>query len=617
MKRIAILLYLLSTLLFSQVVETDKNEDNHFKIYSAKVELFNNYKDVKEFIKELDTNLLSYIRDGKLDDKVFNFYYNGNYRGIKYLSHYLQEKLNSKALSLTKKEKLKICNIIKKYNTDSPDGDNCIGNIIYQNSNVAFWNYLPHYIKGYIKEIQNGKNLNLYFYSGIYFLIFFSLAILLIVFIKSILLFFKDIYSLIFIKRPHYESFFWTLAFILISFYLASFDIILLFLLLVLLSFVYLGKKFIPLLIFLILMPLLIEFLSGKYQVYDVKVQPIDKLSLELIHTDILPTRRQLNRLKDRKSFFSNIAIANTYKKEGDFKTSLKYYKYSIKIKKTGFLYNNIANIYALRGDYKKAIDYYNEAKYYNDDTLYFYNMSKVYYRLKDKEKAEYYRKLANNLNKKLVKKLDEISTFNINRFFIDKFPNYKNSIKIYSEIYEQKDSDKYLDLFKLNHKRYLIDLFIASMFYLFLFIIFRKKLKSSYCQRCGDVFNNLDITERHNSFELCASCYSMMNTRSSLKKEDLIKKEKEIRIKKIIKRYRDFLINAILPGSFYLYKFDSYLGVLFLLWHSYFLVVVFSFYDKWNKIVNNNFFNFSIIIFIIIEVSLYGYTYLKLIKRR
>lgn len=616
-KIIIIVLLLLSNLIFSQVVETDANEDSHFKIYSTDVKFISDYKNTKQFVKELDLNLLSYIKDEKLEKKVFDFYYNGNYRGTKYLSHYLQLKINSKALALTVKDKLKICKIIKKYNIDSSDGDNCIANTLYQSSKIAFWRYLPYYIAAYIKYVEIGKNSNIYFYSSIYFLIFFSMLVLIISFIRSSILFIKDIYSLIFMKRPHYESLFWALSIGLLGLFILSFTPLLLLLIVIGLIFAYLDKKFIPLFIFFLLMPILIEFLASEYSVYEIKPNLTNKLAFELIHSDMLPTNKQLNELKNDNSFFSSIALANIYKKQGDYRLALKYYNNALKIKKTGFLYNNIANIYGIKGNYKKAINCYNEAKVYNDDVVYFYNMSKLYARLKDSERFQYYRKLANNLNKKLVKDFDEISTFNINRFFIDKFPNHKKSLEIYSKISNDKKKDKYLDLFKLNHKKYLIDLVIAIFFYLFLIFTFRKKLKASYCQRCGALFNDLDITERHNSFELCASCYSMMNTRSSLKKEDLMKKEKDIRIKKIIKKYRDLIINLILPGSFLFYKFNSYLGILFLLWQSYYLIIVLAFYSKWKIIVNGNFFNFSMIIFTIIEIVLYLYTYFKLIKRR
>lgn len=616
-KLIVIVLLLLSSLIFSQVVETDVNDDSHFKVYSTNVKFVSDYKNTKQFIKELDLNLLSYIKDKKLEKKVFDFYYNGNYRGTKYLSYYLQSKINSKALALTVKDKLKICKIIQKYNVDSSDGDNCIANTLYQSSKIAFWRYLPYYIAGYIKYIEIGKNSNIFFYSGIYFLIFFCMIVLVIAFIRSSILFVKDIYSLIFIKRPHYESLFWALSIGLLGLFIFSFKPLLLLLLVIGLVFAYLDKKFIPLFIFFLSMPILIEFLTNEYSIYQIKPNSINNLAFEVIHTDMLPVNKQLSELKDDHSFFSDIALANIYKKQGDYRLSLKYYSNALKIKKTGFLYNNIANIYAIKGEYKKAISDYNEAKLYNDDAIYFYNMSKLYSRLKDKERAKYYRKLASNLNEKLVADFDEISTFNANRFFIDKFPNYKNSLEIYSKIKNEKKKDKYLDLFKLNHKKYLIDLVIAIFFYLFLIFIFRKKLKASYCQRCGALFNNLDITERHSSFELCASCYSMMNTRSSLKKEDLMKKEKDIRLKKIIKKYRDLIINLIFPGSFLFYKFNSYLGILFLLWQSYYLVVVLAFYSKWKIIVNTNFFNFSMIVFTIIEIILYLYTYFKLIKRR
>ncbi len=618
MKKILIILLLLfSNLIFAQIVETDVNEDSHFKIYSSDVKFVNNYKNTRQFIKELELNLLSYIKDNELEKKVFDFYHNGNYRGIKYLSHYLQIKINSKALALTTKDKLKICNIIKKYDADSSDGDNCVGNVLYQNSRIAFWRYLPYYIKAYIKYIGNGKNSGIYFYSAVYFLIFFSFIILFIGFIRSGVLFIKDIYSLIFIKRPHYESLFWALSLGFLGLYIFSFKPLLLFLLIIALVFAYLDKKFIPLLIFLVSMPLLIEFMVSEFKIYEVSINDTDKLAFELIHTDMLPVNEQLTKLKDNKTFFSFIALANVYKKEKDYRLALKYYNDALNIRKTGFLYNNIANIYAIKGEYQKAISNYNEAKLYNDDTIYFYNLSKVYSRLKDKERALYYRKLASNLSKKLVSEFDEISTFNINRFFIDKFPDYKASLELYSKISKENKNNKYLNLFKVNHKKYLINLVIAAFFFLFLVLMFRRKLKAAYCQRCGAVFNNLDITERHKSFELCASCYSMMNTRSSLKKEDLMRKEKDIRIKKIIKKYRDIAINLLLPGSFMFYKLNSYQGVFFILWQSYYLVVVIAFYSKWKLIVNNNFFNFSTIVFAVIEISVYLYTYFKLIKRR
>jgi hypothetical protein len=107
------------------------------------------------------------------------------------------------------------------------------------------------------------------------------------------------------------------------------------------------------------------------------------------------------------------------------------------------------------------------------------------------------------------------------------------------------------------------------------------------------------------------------MNTRSSLKKDDLIKKEKEIRIKKMIKRYRDLVINLFLPGSFLFYKYNSYLGVFTTLWHTYYVVVVLMFYSKWHQVVNGNLFDFSMILFTLIELFFYIYTYFIMIKRR
>ena len=429
-------------------------------------------------------------------------------------------------------------------------------------------------------------------------------------------MFIKDIKSLISLKRENYESLFWAATLFVLFLYLLSFKPLLLLLIIITISFSYLKKRFIPLYIILLLIPLVLNILTEKYDMYEVNLSKVDKLAIEVIQTDILATKSQLNILKDNESFFSNIAIAYNYKKDSKYAASLKYYKKALKIKKMGFIYNNMANIYAITNQKDKAIFNYNEAKYYSDEAIYFYNLSKLYFRDKNKERGEYSLELANNISKKLVNKYHSISTFNHNRFYLDKFPKYKESLAIYKSLKELGEKDTYLSLFTFTQKAYFINLGIAIAFFIFLQLLFRRKLAAGYCQRCSITFNSLDISVKHSSFDLCPQCHSMMSTRSSLKKEDLIKKEKEIRFRKKIINIRDVIVNALVPGSFIYYKNNRYLGVVFILWHSYYLVVVVSFYSKWKLVITENFFNFSTIIFGILELSVYLYTYYKLKTR-
>ena len=615
MKYLFPLILLLTLSLNAQLVETTSNQNDYYKTCSSNLSFIEKNINTKNFIKKLDSNILSYIKSNTLEREIFDFFYDGGYQNLRYLSHYLKEKINSKSLNLTLKDKYRICNIIKKYNKESPQGDNCLGNIFYSDSKLKFWNYLPYYISAYIKYLKSGINYQLYFYSIAYFILFFSLLVLFISFIRTLPLFLKDLHTVIYLKRPEKESFLWVMSFLFFSLYLLiTYKPILLATVILALSASYFPKKFLPLFALLAIIPVALKFSEQKFSIYKTEISQKDKIALELIYTDMLPTSKQIKTLKKSNTFFSYVALGAFYKRKNHKDLALKYYKKALKIKKEPFITNNIANIYALKKDYQKALTLYNEIKYNKDESIYYYNISKVYCRLKDKERSDYYRKLAKNTDKKSLKLFDKISTFNLNRFFMDKYPKYKELLQLYKTL--NKTKEKKENHFCLNLQTYTVYLVISFIIYIFTLIFFRRKFKAEYCQRCSAVFNTKDITEKYKNFNLCASCYSMMNTRTTLKKEDLIKKEKEIRIRKKIKKYIDSAVNLIFPGAFLFYKRLSYLGTILLFWQSFYLITVLYFYDKWKMTVNIHFFNFSMTFFLLIEILLYFFTYLKLIKR-
>ncbi len=599
-----IFLFLINIIFGQNLVVNDagNESDKYIMAYTSTVPFRFDVKTVKDFINEIDKKITDILLSNDFEKNIEIFKQEGNYLNFKYLSAYFHSLLKT---IKDDKQKEAICNILIKYNNDSQIGFTCKGDLAYSKSKLKFYEYGYYYFSGFLKSenLTDLLKINITYFVYMCFLIF-SLVIL----IRNFRLFVYDIYSLINLKLSHYESLFISLSVVFIGFAFTV-DMLYLILLYIGLFFVYFEKKFIPLFLFLILSPLLTYFLIGNYNENNIKYNDLGKTAIESVYYDYVLNQMDISKLQNEQKNYAYLAIAKHYKSINNLENSKKHYENLLKTEQKAYVYNNSANVLFFLKNEKKAIEYYLEAiKLNSKEPVYYYNLSKVFYRTGNKKDGDKFRNIAIDMNKKLIKKYDENSTFHFNKFLIDDFPSID---EFKANLTKEKQNE--IAFLKFNMTKYIIFAIISFLIYLIGYFTLNRKLAGRYCSKCGKNFNELTTPVKFGS--LCFECHNILNSRGNLEHSQLHKKEIKIRIYTKFTLVKDICVNLILPGGYLFYRKLSWFGILFMTYHAFFMSVLF--YSKeWKEvIINNGSFYTYIVLLSIFEIYIYIYSFIKIRK--
>ncbi|MBN2694506.1 tetratricopeptide repeat protein [bacterium] len=606
------ILYGLIIFLQTLVVNQSATEDEQFiRAYLSKTKFYSEIETPDKFIERFDKSIVDILTGKKLEAEIIDYQLTNSYIQLKYMAKYLLEIIEKNTLIKEDYNREQLCNSLLKTSPKLPYGYYCKGDYYFSKSKIAFWKYIPNYLKGALQVWNTGVLSEIAITQIIYFLSISFLIFSLIFIVYGFRLLFNDIKQIFQKKFTPINS--TLLALIVITTPLIlPFDSIYIFLGYVAVISSYFHKKFLISTIVIILTPYIIFILIQTHYKKHQPLSQIDQIAYESVFYDYPLSDSETKMLKENNSLLSQVAIAKKLKNSGDFEGTLSTYEKILQTHKMDFIYNNMANLLFYLKKEKEALENYKAAITLNPkNSLYYYNLSKAYYRLGQKSNGDTFRKLAKESSNS-VSLWDTMSSFHTNRYLLDYFP----TMEVFRDGEIKEDfAENWISayLFKWNRNSYFFSLVVIVFALLISRVLLRKMIFGRYCSKCGVSMNELDAPIEKST--LCLECYHILNSRGNLDQQKLHLKEKQIRFYRNISKKLALGLNIILPGAPLIYKRSSISASLILLYHIFFISGLIFFKD-WSSLVNTATLIFILSIFLIPEALFYVISFIILNKK-